>query len=139
MEQKIFTYSEEEIREVVLSLYPRIIAYIVGFSRGKLPAEDIFQDVLCRFIDSHPRIYTEKVPSYLYRAVRNKCLNMVTRSSVELFSVSINEVPSSEWDTLAMLDFESQLPDSNQLPPRLWTTSLFFQTNCLNAPATSST
>ncbi len=117
MDQRIFTYTEEELREIVLSMYPRIIAYIVGFSKGKLPAEDIFQDVLCRFIDRHPRIYADKVPAYIYRAVKNKCLNMLCRNSVEQFSVSINELSSSEWDTLAMLDFESRLSDNNTLPP----------------------
>ncbi len=117
MEQKIFTYTEHEMRELVLSLYPRITAYILGFSRGKLPAEDIFQDVLCRFIDIRPRLYADKVPSYIFRAVKNKCMNMSTRNSTEQFSVSINDISSSEWDVLATLDFESQFPETNLPPP----------------------
>ncbi len=116
MEHKLFTYTEEEIRETVLSLYPRITAYIRGFSKGRLSADDVFQDVLCKFIATRPEVYEDNVASYLYRSVRNTCLNLLTRNNVEHSSISISDVSAQEFDTLAMLDFESYLPDETELP-----------------------
>ncbi len=116
MEDKIFTYSEEEIREVILEIHPRITAYIHGFSKGRLHPEDILQDVLYRFISNRPPLRTDKVPSYIYRAVRNKCLNLLTRNSVTRSSISIDEISANGFDILAMTDFEPQSPDEEERP-----------------------
>lgn len=49
--------------------------------------------------------------AYLYRMVKNKCLNMVTRPNIESSSISIDNITASAWETLASLDFTAQIPE----------------------------
>lgn len=49
--------------------------------------------------------------AYLYRMVKNKCLNMVTRPNIENSSISIDNITASAWETLASLDFTAQIPE----------------------------
>lgn len=111
MGERAFTYTDSEIRELVLKLYPRITAYITGLLGGgrfSHQAEDIFQDALCRFLDKRAPIPASKVSAYLYRAVRNNCLNLLTRRNADNSSVSIDAVAASAWETLAAADFTEQ-------------------------------
>ena len=111
MEERTFTYTDEEIRELVLKIYPRITAYIrglLGGGRFSNQAEDIFQDALCRFLDKRAPIPASKVSAYLYRAVRNNCLNLLTRRNDDNSSVSIDAVAASAWEKLAAADFADQ-------------------------------
>lgn len=114
MNDELFTYTEDEVRELVLKLHPRITAYIRGILGGgkfKVQAEDIFHDALCTFLDRRIEIPASKVQAYLYRIVRNRCLNMATRRNVESSSVSIDNMTAAAWETLASLDFTAQIPE----------------------------
>lgn len=114
MNENLFTYSEEEVRELVLQLYPRLTAYIRGFlggGRGVSQAEDIFHDAVCAFLDKRAEISKEKAAGYVYRITRNMCLNIITRNNIESMSVRIDTM--SAWDTLASLDFLAQMPEQN--------------------------
>lgn len=85
-----------------------------GYSRGgksKVQADDIFHDVLFTFLDRRIKIPASKVQAYLYRMVKNKCLNMVTRPNIESSSISIDNITASAWETLASLDFTAQIPE----------------------------
>ena len=114
MNDELFTYTEDEVRELVLKLHPRITAYIRGILGGgqsKVQADDIFHDVLFTFLDRRIKIPASKVQAYLYRMVKNKCLNMVTRPNIESSSISIDNITASAWETLASLDFTAQIPE----------------------------
>ena len=114
MNDELFTYTEDEVRELVLKLNPRITAYIrgiLGGGKSKVQADDIFHDVLFTFLDRRIKIPASKVQAYLYRMVKNKCLNMVTRPNIESSSISIDNITASAWETLASLDFTAQIPE----------------------------
>ena len=114
MNDELFTYTEDEVRELVLKLHPRITAYIrgiLGGGKSKVQADDIFHDVLFTFLDRRIKIPASKVQAYLYRMVKNKCLNMVTRPNIENSSISIDNITASAWETLASLDFTAQIPE----------------------------
>lgn len=114
MNDELFTYTEDEVRELVLKLHPRITAYIrgiLGGGKSKIQADDIFHDVLFTFLDRRIKIPASKVQAYLYRMVKNKCLNMVTRPNIESSSISIDNITASAWETLASLDFTAQIPE----------------------------
>lgn len=73
MDTRLFTYSEDEVRDLVLKIHPRIVPYINSLlSRGGRQcyasnnAEDIFYDVLCAFLDKRIEISSDKVPAYLF-------------------------------------------------------------------------
>ena len=114
MNDELFTYTEDEVRELVLKLHPRITAYIrgiLGGGKSKVQADDIFHDVLFTFLDRRIKIPASKVQAYLYRMVKNKCLNMVTRPNIESSSISIDNMTAAAWETLASLDFASHIPE----------------------------
>jgi len=115
MAEQLFTYSEDEMRELVLQIYSRMIAYIRGFvGNGKCArsAEDIFQEALYRFLSKRAGLPKSKAPGYIYRISRNICLNLISRNEDEISALSLDEL--SAWDTLAQLDFEA--PDAALTP-----------------------
>ena len=104
--KKKFTYSEEEIRELIHCNYSRIIAYIrklLGKQVLVCDAEDIFHDALCQFIEKRADIATDKAAGYLFRIVRNRTRNHITRNKPTVYA---DDYAASAWDTLAMLDYE---------------------------------
>ncbi len=112
MNDALFTYSESEVRELVLQLYPRLTAYIRGFlgnARVAGEAEDIFHDALCKFLDKRIDIPRAKVSGYIYRIARNMCLNILQRNKIDSASINIDTL--SAWETLSSLDFLAQMPE----------------------------
>ena len=65
---------------MVRTFYGQLVAFAVGFLGTRADAEDIVQDVLGSVWKNHesfaPRTST---PAYLYRAVRNRCINKERR------------------------------------------------------------
>lgn len=115
MNRKLFTYSEDEVRELVLKIHPRIIPYINGLlAKGGQRclavhnAEDIFYDVLCSFLDKRTEISRDNVNAYLYQAVKNKCLNIISRNWEENTSVRLDAMPMSAREILAAADFAEE-------------------------------
>ena len=102
-----FSFSEEEMRSVVVRLFPRMIAYIrkiLGDRLVSTTAEDIFQESICQFIEKRPLITHDKVAPYIIRIVRNNTLNIINRSHIELRSVRVDLHKMSALDTLAALE-----------------------------------
>lgn len=142
MDTRLFTYSEDEVRDLVLKIHPRIVPYINsllardGRKRSTSNnAEDFFYDVLCAFLDKRIEISSDKVPAYLFKAVRNKCYNIISRNKEENSAIRFDELPLSAREIIAAADFgeesdiigeeAKQLPDitdvldfSNFLPER---------------------
>ena len=83
-------------------------------------AEDIFYDVLCAFLDKRIEISSDKVPAYLFKAVRNKCYNIISRNKEENSAIRFDELPLSAREIIAAADFgdESDIPGEKvqQLP-----------------------
>ena len=77
-----FSYSEQDMEALVSLHYQRLVNYIQNMisTGGSLEAEDILHDVLIRFYENRIPILTDRVPTYLFRAVKNACLNYNTRS-----------------------------------------------------------
>ncbi|MBO5814044.1 MAG: sigma-70 family RNA polymerase sigma factor [Alistipes sp.] len=98
-----FSYSDEEVREVVVHLYPRMIAYIRKMLGGRdlsITAEDVFQSAICTFLEKRPLISRDKVSAYIARIVRNDLLNRLTRNSVENHTVNVDFRQASAMDVL---------------------------------------
>ena len=115
--KKNFTYSEEEIRELIHCNYSRIIAYIrklLGKQAQVCDAEDLFQDALCQFIEKRADITTDKAAGYLFRIVRNRTLNHLTRNKLDKLAVHTDDYAASAWDTLAMLDYEGTVATNDK-------------------------
>lgn len=112
MDDRMFTYSESEVRDLVLKIHPRIVPYIRSLlSRGQRPvvinnAEDIFYDVLCNFLDKRIEISSDKVPAYLFKAVRNRCHNILNRNREENSAVRLDDMPLSAREIIAAADFD---------------------------------
>lgn len=107
MDNTIFTYTDKEMRRLVLDLYPRIISYIkhkLG-PRWEHCAEDILHDVLCRFLVAKKELETSRVPEYLFASVRNTCINFLTRKSVVNQSMHISICDSDIWETIYENEF----------------------------------
>lgn len=113
-----FTYSEEEIKELINGHYHRIIAYIrksLGKQTQACDAEDIFHDAICQFIERKAELSVEKAPAYLFRIVRNRTLNHITRNKVDRHSVHNDDFAADAWNTLAMLDYEGTMVTNERI------------------------
>ncbi len=113
MDERMFTYSESEVMDLVLKIHPRIVPYIRSLlNRGgqRLAAmnnaEDIFYDVLCNFLDKRIEISADKVPAYLFKAVRNRCHNIISRNKEENSAIRLDELSASAREIIAAADFE---------------------------------
>lgn len=114
MDERLFTYSESETTDLILRIHPRIIQYINALLRGrqdkgKLPsAEDVFHDVLCTFLDNRIEIRSDKVPAYLFRAVRNRCRNILGRRKEENSALRLDSLSLAAREIIAAADFEGE-------------------------------
>ena len=108
MERK-FGYSEEEMREVILRNYPRMVAYIrrlLGHQSVICEAEDLFHDSVCQFLEKHTEVSVDLGGPRIISNVRNRTLNHLTRNHTDRISLSRDNRVLSAWDTLASLDYE---------------------------------
>ncbi|MBE6251580.1 MAG: sigma-70 family RNA polymerase sigma factor [Bacteroidales bacterium] len=106
----LFSYSEEEMKDLILRIYPRMISYIQTIVHGSVAqAEDLLSNTLTKMLEKKPVILSDKVEGYLFRAVRNECLNLVSRKTVERDMVSIDQVVGSAWELLAAVDFDDSV------------------------------
>ena len=109
-----FTYTEEEMRELILGNYSRMVAYIrrlLGQQSVVCDAEDIFHDALCQFMEKRADLSSDKAAAYLFRIVRNRTLNHLTRNHTGKNSVRVDEHIVAAWDTLAILDYEGTVEE----------------------------
>ena len=108
----LFTYSEEEMKDLLLRIYSRMVRYIQAIIHGSVAeAEDILYNTLTKMLEKKPLILKNKVEGYLFRAVRNECLNIISRKTIERDMVSIDRVSDSAWELLAVADFDDFVVD----------------------------
>ena len=108
-----FKYTEQEMHDLILDMYPRMTAYIRNMlgKRREDCAEDIFHDVLAAFLEKKAPIQEEKVQAYIFHCVRNACINFVSRKSTASLSVSFSELGSRAWESLCEAEFEEDGPE----------------------------
>lgn len=116
MLDKLFTYSEEEMKELVLRVYPRIIRYIQKIIRGNvMEAEDVLSNNLTKMLEKKPTILKDKVEGYLFRAVRNDCLNILSRKATERQMLSIDSLSVTAWEVLTVADLDDAVADIKEI------------------------
>ena len=104
-----FGYTEQEVKEVFMTLYPRLCAYIKGVTggRGDL-CDDIIQDIFYKFLRRRPYLDRSKVPSYLFSMAHNMCLNWLRQNKIIYNSIDLNKLQkTNSWETIAASDFLS--------------------------------
>ena len=108
MTDSLFRYTPEEMRRLVLRIHPRMTAYIRRLlGRGsRQDAEDILQNALEKFLRKKAPILKEKVDGYLFRIIRNDCLNVISRHSAALHPIRLDDSATQAWETLAAADFD---------------------------------
>ena len=84
MNKFLFTYSDEEIKQIVRRCYGRMKAYIMKMaSLSSDDADDILQDTLLKLLEKQPSVLKSKIDGYLFRMVRNACVNFRTRGGAQ--------------------------------------------------------
>lgn len=108
-ENKAFGYSEKEMEELVRRTYPRMIQYVRHvLNSGVTVAEDVIYNVLSRLLEQKPGVMRDKIDSYLFRAVRNDCMNVISKRLRTGDVVSIENISSRSWEILACPEHEPE-------------------------------
>lgn len=110
----LFKYTEQEMEHLVLDMYPRMIAYIRRMlGRGSAQdAEDVFSGVLESFLEKKPQLHSGRVKAYLFRSVRNACINLITRKTAERRSVPFSALAAQDYDDICMAEFDDGRTDT---------------------------
>lgn len=106
---ELFGYTEQEMRDLILRNYPRMITYIrrlLGCQTVACEAEDLFHDALCQLLESRAEVCVAKIDAYLFKIVRNRTLNHLTRNYSDRVSLRADNSVLSAWDLLASVDYE---------------------------------
>ena len=112
----LFSYSDPDVRSLVERLYPRLTAYIgkaLGIGRG-MDAKDVFHDVLLKFLELRAPIPADKVEHYLFRAVRNRCLNL----NIRMPAGRLVHPGQEAWERLCEIDF-AEAEETDESPSSL--------------------
>lgn len=80
MNKYLFSYSDEDIRNLVLRCYARTKAYVMRISSiSDAEADDLLQESLLKLLDKKPMVPYSKIDGYFFRMVKNACINRQTR------------------------------------------------------------
>lgn len=102
----MFSYSEEDIRKLVLRCYGRLKLYVVRTAGlSDQAADDILQEALLKLLSQKPPVANDKIDGYFFRMVRNSCINLRTRSR-KTISLDALETEAA-WNLLAEVDMEN--------------------------------
>ena len=89
--------------------YQRLCAYAVSFVSQNDVAEDIVTEVFLKLWEKRETLnINDSVSSYLFRAVKNACINFLTREKTKLHTISENEVN--------LLNLKIKYPISDNIP-----------------------
>lgn len=117
------------IEELFKANYKLLINYACKYVFNKSVADDIIQDVFMSVWVNRANIdfETTNIKSYLYKAVRNRCLNHIqsVKSSIALniedvdFLIQKEIFSGNPYDDLLLNDLEHEIWNSvNSLPPQ---------------------
>jgi len=89
----VFKGNKKGFEILFRTYYKRLCAYAVSFVSLNEIAEDIVTDVFLKMWEKREDlVITESVTSYLFRAVKNSCINYLEREKNRKQTVSENEV-----------------------------------------------
>ena len=91
--------------------YAGLVAYAMEFSIRKDEAEDVVQDIFVALWRRRASLYPDGIKTYLYRTVRNSCLNYLSHLKVRTSyqTTILNEgKPVSALDTNCYVEYELQ-------------------------------
>ncbi len=95
------TGDEKAFEVVFKTYYPRLCMYAFRYTKQFETAEDIVKDFFVAFWNNREKLDIKiSLPGYLFRSVRNACLNFLDRDSRRKKICSIEEINS----------FRQQLP-----------------------------
>lgn len=105
MKKHLFSYSDEDVRKMVLRCYGRLKGYLRNvFTMSAQEADDALQEALCRILASKAEVEEDRIDGYFFRTVKNICINDRTRRPK---TVSLEKMETeTAWDFIAAVDFE---------------------------------
>lgn len=116
-------HSKREFETVFREHYSSLCAYAIGFVKEQETCEDIVQETFVKFWNNRNEIEIEtSVKSYLYRAVRNACLNFIKHSNIsnafkQYNSEEISYSEQNQGDALATSELEQKIRNTIDLMP----------------------
>lgn len=105
MNKYLFSYSDEDIRKLVLRCYGRTKAYVMkttGISDSE--ADDMLQESLLKLLDKKPMVLQSKIDGYFFSMVKNACINYRTRH-VKTLSLDAMEIETA-LNLISEVDFD---------------------------------
>lgn len=112
-ETPYFEYTEQEVKEVFTTLYPRLCAYINSVTNRANLTDDIIQEVFYKFLKRRPYLSRNKVAAYIFSMAHNECLNLLRNNKILYNSIDMTQLKESKArETLAMHDFLDTPGDS---------------------------
>lgn len=107
---KAFGYSEKEMKELVWRCYPRMLQYVRHVLNSDVTvAEDVIYNVISKLLVQKPNVLEDKIDSYFFSAVRNDCMNAISKKLRSGDVVSIENISSRSWEILACPEYEPEL------------------------------
>lgn len=104
MNKFLFSYSDEDIKKMVLRCYARIKAYVMRISSiSDAEADDLLQESLLKLLDKKPMVPYSKIDGYFFRMVKNACINRQTRQ-VRILSLDAIETEAA-LNLISEVDF----------------------------------
>lgn len=109
--------------ELFRSYYARLCGYALKYIRDKDQAEEIVQDFFYTLWNKRAAfVITVSVESYLFRAVRNACLNYIKHLNIrgqhaEFVKESSSGYSGSVHDALELLELQDQIDKAVELLP----------------------
>ncbi len=122
--QRIYFETEKSFREMFSAYYVPLVNYASTFLDDTDDAEDIVQEVFVTVWERKDSFgFGEEFKSYLYRSVKNRCLNFLRDSSVKKKKLDeIQEEESIEFDLnhdiIREEVYQKLLETINTLPPQ---------------------
>ena len=89
----VFKGSKEGFEILFRTYYKRLCAYALSFVSQNDLAEDLVIDVFLKLWEKRETLnITDSVSSYLFRSVKNSCINYLNREKSRKYTISENEV-----------------------------------------------
>lgn len=102
---KVARGSESDFESLFLLYYPRLEKYAEKILQNKAEAEDLVQNVFIQIWNNRDSLNAEKhFASYIFKLVKNRCLNLLKRKLVE--EKYINAQSNIESEQLYDVSFE---------------------------------
>ncbi|OHX68629.1 hypothetical protein NH26_19050 [Flammeovirga pacifica] len=115
--------SKEQFEVLFKAQYPKLCAYANTFLKDIQASEDVVHDVLIKLWEQKEQIDIDtSLEAYLFRAVRNKCLNVIRHTEVkENYKVHVDHTSSSQHveEDLEASELDDKIQSAiNQMPDK---------------------